>query len=396
MICFDLIIVVLKRKKTYAIPMAELETSFREAGRSCGELYVRLKPVFEYVFYFLMIAYQCYDCISDGMNVRSYYTGESLDVGTFDERVYHAFLFSLFVSCICAVASMMGYFLLLFGLSKKLYKHEENKNNTYKLGRLIAFISLICQVSLEETIQCIVMYYYIIRCSVVFSFWKTSLFVCTTLSLLISGYTFFKAAYIWLKKRSALSRKYPSCLAPCYNLQVSHVGCVVLCLFVSALTLGLFVLNIVTLSDIIKYSEVEVPHLLAHNRFGNHAPIKITQVRKLVKSHGQNVIEKIPCTSSKFHGSHFLEDPQSLNCTTAMFTLYFAKSTKRLGYKLHYCYKMDDNCKAVNATNITLIYSHDLCSPLDPVFDHLGDPEEVVQTMSATVTKHLPSNGSRT
>jgi hypothetical protein len=376
--------------------MSEVEARFRDAGRSCGSLCVRLKPIFEYVFYFLMIAYQCYDCISDGMNVHDYYTGDSLDVSNYEERVYHAFLFSLLVSCICAVASLIGYFLLIIGLSRKIYKHQEDKNNMYKLGRLIVFISLLCQVGFEETIQCVVMYYYIIRCSVVFSFWKTSLFVCTTLSLVISCYTFSKAAYLWFKKQNALPRKYPSCLAPCYNLTVSHVGCVALCLFASLLTLGLFALNIVTLTDIIKYSEVDVPHVFAQNQFGNHAPIKITLVKNLVKSHSQSIIHEIPCTTSNSQTRHFLGDQQSLNCTTAVFTLYFAKPTKRLKYKLHYCYKTEDDCMSIRATNITLVYSHDLCSPLDPLLDYLGDPKKVVKTTSATVTKQLPSNNSRT
>ena len=383
-------------KKKDPTLMADFETRFRETGRCCGALYVRLKPVFAYVFYFLMIAYQCYDCVSDGMNVHGYYSGDSLDVSIYDKRVYRAFLASLVASCIFALSSIIGYGLLVIGLSKKMYKRQENKNNTYKLGRLIVFISLFCQVSFEETIQSVVMYYYIVRCSVVFSFWKTSLFVCTTLGLVISGYTFFKAAYLWFKKQDSLPRKYPSCLAPCYNLAVSHIGCVALCMFASLLTLALFVLNIVTLSDIIKYSEVDIPHVFAQNRFGNHAPIEITQLRKVVKSHDQNIVKKISCASSEFQASHFLGDHSSLNCTTAVFTLYFAKTTKKLGYKLHYCYKTDDKCVAVRATNITLAYSHDLCSSLDPVFDYLGDPKEVVKTTSAAITKQLPSNSSRT
>ncbi|CAB3996564.1 Hypothetical predicted protein [Paramuricea clavata] len=377
--------------------MAELiETRFREAGRGCGALYVRLKPIFEYVVDLLMIAYQCYDCVSDGINVHAYYEGDSLDVSSRDDRVYRAFLFSLLVSCVCALASIVGYILLVIGLSKKLYKHQEDKNNTYKLGRLIVFISLICQVSFEETIQCVVMYYYIVRCSVIFSFWKTSLFVCTTLSLVISCYTFFKAAYLWFKKQDSLPRKYPSCLAPCYNLEVSHVGCVILCVFASLLTLALFSLNIVTLVDIIKYSEVDVPHVFAKNRFGNYAPVKITQVKKLVKSHSQNIIEKIPCANSNFEASHFLGDHSSLNCTTAVFTLNFAKHTKKLNYKLQYCYKADNSCVEVKATNITLDYTHDLCSPLAPAFDYLGDPRQIVKTTSAIMTKQLPSNSSNT
>lgn len=379
--------------------MVEFEASFRDAGRSCGSLYVRLKPVFEYVFYLVMIGYQCYDCISDGINVRDYYLGNSLDVSSRDDRVYHAFLFSLLISCICALASIIGYGLLVIGLSKKLLKHQTDRNNTYKLGRLIVFVSLFCQVSFEETIQCFVMYYYIVRCSVIFSFWKISLFVCTTLSLIVAGFTFFKAAYIWFKKQDSLPRKYPSCLAPCYNLKVSHIGCVALCLFGSLLTLGLFVLNIVTLTDIIKHSIVDVPHVFAENK--GYPPVKITPVKKLVKSSDRNIIEKIPCTMNlDSEASHFLRDPLSINCTTAIFTMYFkaAAPTKRLGYELQYCYK-NSGCQVIRASNITMRYTHDLCSPLSPFMEYLGGPKKVVKTTSATKLTNttqlpVPSNSS--
>ena len=375
--------------------MAEVETSFRDGGRSCGALYVCLKPVFEYVFYFLMIVYQCYDVVSDGMNVREYYSGSSLDVSNVDDHVYGAFLFSLVVSCLCACGSLIGYGLLIVGLSKKIYRRQEDRNNIYKLGRCIVFVSLFFQVSFEETIQAVVMYYYIIRCSVIFSFWKTSLFVCTTLSLIISGYTFCKGAYLWSKKQDALGRKYPSCLAPCYNLQVSHIGCVALCIFASLLSLGLFILNIVTLSDIIKYSEVDVPHVFAQNKFQDHVPVKITQVKRLVEQSDRNVVERIPCSRrSGGGGSHFLGEHSSLNCTTAEFTLVFAKSTKKLKYKLNYC--KNTKCVSVKKTNITLEYSHDLCSPLSPIFGFLGDPSQVVKTTSTTTLKQSTSNSSGT
>lgn len=374
--------------------MAQLETRFHEAGRGCGKLYVRLKVAFEYLLDFGMIAYQCYDCVSDGINVKDYYSSNSLDVSGYNESVYRAFLFSLVVSCVCALTSIIGYSLSVFGLSKRLYKRQTSKNNTYKLGRLIVFISLFVQVSFEETIQCIIMYYYIVRCSVIFSFWKTSLFVCTTFSLIISGYTFLKAAYLWFKKDS-ISRKYPSCLESCYNLGVSHVGCVALCLFASLLALALFILNIVTLADIIKYSEVDIPHVLARNKFGGLAPIKITSVKNLVTSHDKKISREIPCANLDIVSSHFLEDGSSRNCTTAIFTLQLlGKPSKRLQYQLHYCYKNDNICTAVKATNITLEYSHNLCSSLSPVLDHLGDPEQVVKTTS--VTKQLPSNSSKT
>ena len=380
--------------------MAEFEANFRDAGRDCGTLYVRLKPVFEYVFYFVMIAYQCYDCISDGMNVHDYYLGNSLDVSSRDDRVYHAFLFSLLVSCICALTSIIGYGLLVIGLSKKLLKHQRDRNNTYKLGRLIVFVSLFCQVSFEETIQCFVMYYYIVRCSVIFSFWKLSLFVCTTLSLVVAGITFFKAAYIWFKKQDSLPRKYPSCLASCYNLKVSHIGCVALCIFASLLTLGLFVLNIVTLADIIKYSTVDIPHVFAKNKLESCTPVKITPVKNLVKASDQSVIEKIMCANLDSGASHFLKDPLSINCTTAVFTMHLKTEppTKKLGYELQYCYK-HSGCQVVKESNITVEYSHDLCSPLSPFMEYLGGPRKVVKTTSTTkltntTSSPVPSNNS--
>ena len=380
--------------------MAELETTIHDVGRCYGRMYVRLRPGFEYLFYLAMIAYQCYDCISDGMNVHYYYLGKSLDVSSSDDRVYRAFLFSLLVSCVCALASIIGYGFLIVGLSKRLWKHQRDRNNTYKLGRLIVFVSLFCQVSFEETIQCIVMYYYIVRCSVIFSFWKLSLFVCTTLSLAIAAYTFFKAAYVWLKKQDSLPRKYPSCLAPCYNLEVSHIGCVALCLFASLLTLGLFALNIVTLVDIIKYSTVDIPHVFAENKLESHLHTKITPVKRLVKSSDRNVIEKVPCTNVDSETTHFLKDPASINCTTAIFTMHLntGSTAKKLGYKLQYCYK-HSGCVVVRASNITMGYTHDLCSPLSPFMDYLGGPEKLVKTTSATRltnTRQLPvpSNGS--
>lgn len=375
--------------------MTELETRFRQSGRSCGEFCVRMKPAFEYVLYFLMITYQCYDCVSDGMNVHDYYEGNSLDVSSRDEGAYRAFFFSLVVSCLCALTSVIGYVLLVIGLSKKVYKHQENQNNTYKLGRVIVFFTLVFQVCFEESIQSVVMYYYIVRCSVIFSFWKTSLFVCTTLSLVISGHTFFKGAYLWFKRQNDIPRKYPTCLAPCYNLKVSHIGCVFVCLFVCMLTLGLFVVNIITLTDIIKYSENDVPHVFAQNRFSNHGTIKITNVKNLVKMHGQNIAEVRPCVNpGPGQQSNFLGEHQSFNCTTAVFNLFFAKRTKKLHYNLNYCHKTNADCVVVKATNITLQFSHHLCSPFAPIFEYVGDPQKVVNTKVPAITKHSTSNSS--
>ena len=260
--------------------MAELEASLRDAGRCCGEVYVSSKYIFEYLFYLVMIAYQCYDCFSDCLNVfidHEGYSSYAWDVSWRVDRVYDAFLSSFIVGCICALISVIGYGLLIIGLCKKQLNHQRNRNNTSIIfGRRIVFFSLFCQVSFEETIQCFFMYYYIVPCSIVFDFWKLSLFICSTLNLIIAGYTFFKAVYIWFKKQDSLPRK--------YNLKVSHVGCFAWCLFASLLTLGLFVLNIVTLANMIKHSTVDVPYVIAENKVENSSRIKITPVKNLVIS----------------------------------------------------------------------------------------------------------------
>ena len=116
-----------------------------------------------------MIAYQFYDCLSDVCNVIII-----IHEGHYwrDDRLYDAFLSRFIVSCICAGISVIGYGRLIIGLSKKLLNHQRDRNNIYKCDRLIVIVSLFCQVSFEETIQCFFMYYYIVPCSIVFDLWK--------------------------------------------------------------------------------------------------------------------------------------------------------------------------------------------------------------------------------
>ena len=333
---------------------ANMEESrgFQRAGHTVGIVVVCLKPVAQYAFYFLMIAYECYDCVSDGMNVYQY-----------SEGAYRAFFFSLVVSVLCALSACFGYILLIIGLSKTLHDHRTEKNNTTKLGKLIVFISLFCEVCLEESIQSIVLYYFVIRCSVLFSFWKISMFVCIALSLFLAGHTFFKGAYVWFKKRDSLSRKYPSCLSPCYNAEPSHILCIPLCIFGTILALGLFALNVTTLVNIIKHSEVDVPHVVLVNRHSPIPAVNIIPVKDLVKSNG-TLVKRLPCSmqSKGVLLSHFHGDPKSFNCSSAIIEISLAKKTKKLEYMLQYCYNQNHTCNSINATNITLALSHDLCS----------------------------------
>lgn len=353
-----------------------MEVGFRRAGRVLGTAIVRLKPVAQYIFYFLMIAYECYDCVSDGMNVYQYSQGESLDISLRDEAAYSVFFFSLVVSVICALAGCFGYILLILGLSKTLHNHQTEKNNTTKLGKLIIFVSLFFQVCFEESIQSIVLYYYVVRCSVLFSFWKISLFVCIALSLFFAGFTFFKGAYVWFKKRDSLSRKYPSCLSPCYNAEPSPFLCIALCIFGTILALGLFVLNITTLVNIIRRSEVDVPHVVLLNRHSPLPAVNILPVKDLVKSNG-TFVKILPCSmqNTGVLPSHFHGEPESFNCSSAIFTIILAKKTKKMKYTLQYCYNQNRICNAINATNITLALSHDLCSEGSIVLVFLGSPD---------------------
>lgn len=370
--------------------MVEMEVTFRNAGRRFGVVYVRLKTAVQYAFYFVMIAYECYDCVSDGMNVYQYSKGDSLDVSSRNESVYRVFFFSLIVSVLCAVSSSIGYFLMIIGLSKTLHRHQEVKNNTTKLGAFIVFITLFCEVCFEESIQSIIMYYYIVRCSVVYDFWKVSLFVCITLSLLYAGYTFFKGSYVWFKESDSLPRNYPSCLVPCYGSKPSFIGFMAVCVFGTILALGLFALNISSLVNIIKYSEVEVPHLVAVNNGGLPQSVKISPVKDLVKS--ETLVKKLACMkSSTGQPSHFLGEQASFNCSSAFFTLTLAKSTKKIKYRVHYCYDNDLHCNAIKLTNITIAFTHDLCSPDSPVFTFVSDPLGSTRTTSSTL---LISKGS--
>lgn len=376
--------------------MVEFQTRFQEVGHSCGVILLRLKPWFRYAFYLSMILYQCYDCVSDIMNLSDYYSSKSLDVSNRNDRVFHVFLVSVIVSCVCAVASFFGYVVLIVGYSKEIYKHERYRNDTFKNGKLIIFISLFCQVIFEETIQSVVIFYYIIRCSVVFSFWKTSLLLCTVVSLVIAGSTFMKSAYMWFKKEESLPRKYPSCLAPCYSLYASHVSCMVLCIFSGLLAFGLFILNAISVADVIKYSEVDIPHLIANNQYGNHTPLFVISIRKLVVSPDEDIIQRLPCARPKTKPRHFLDDKNSLNCTTAILSLSYAKPIKKVSYQLSYCFQNDSNCMSVKATNISLHYSHDLCSLDLPIFKYIGDPKHSVQTTLTGKPSQKPTNSSET
>lgn len=365
--------------------MDEVDASFRNAGRSLGAVILRLKPVVQYVFCLLRITYEFYDCVSDGMNVYQYSRGDSLDVSSRNESVYRAFFFSLIVSVVCALISSVGYILIIVGLSKSFRSHRTEKHNTTKLGQLIVFVCLFCQVCFEDSIQSIVLYYYIVRCSVVYSFWKVSLFVCITLSLFVAGYTFFKGAYVWFRKRDSLPRKYPSCFSPCYDSEPSLDCCVALCIFGTTLALGLFALNITTLADIIQHSEVDVPHVLAVNERGQMQSVEISTVKDLVKSN-RTLVKEIPCNpQSKGGSSHFLGDQESFNCSSVVFTLIFTKESKKLEYRVNYCYNKGQICYPVRNTNITVKFSHDLCSGKSPIHGFVGISKQFNKTTPTTL-----------
>ena len=59
---------------------------------------------------------------------------------------------------------MAVYGRLIISLSKKLLNHQRDRNNIYKCDRLIVIVSLFCQVSFEETIQCFTLFS-VLHCS---------------------------------------------------------------------------------------------------------------------------------------------------------------------------------------------------------------------------------------
>ena len=167
-----------------------------------------------------MIAYQFFDCFSDVCKVIII-----IHEGHYwrDDRLYDAFLSSFIVSCICAWPFMAVWSLVY---QRNYWIIKETGTIFINVIALLLLLACFAKLALKRrysVLHCLV--YYIVPCSIVFDFWKLSLFVCSTLNLIIGGYTFFKAVYIWFKKEDSLPRK--------YNFKVSHVGCFAWCLFAS-------------------------------------------------------------------------------------------------------------------------------------------------------------------
>ena len=197
--------------------------------------------------------------------------------------------------------------------------------------------------------------------------------ICVSISLLLASYSFYEVAMLWWKKSDSLPWKYPTCFAFCYRSGAFIVTFIGVCIFGMLLGLALFAVNITSLADIVKFSELHVPHIVARAECGKYPDIKIAPVRDVITSN-KIYTKEILCSMAgqQKEFKHFFDNNTLMNCTSIVFHFLFDHSQKEMKYKIYYCYSMGKICKPAKQTNFTLEYSQDLCAVSTPAFYFSG------------------------